>query len=297
MRSAEKPRTSLTKAGIATLAACAAIGAAALPASAGAANLVVPKPVGTHSVEVHPVQSNPAPAPSAPAPTAPAPQSVGAAPTPSASPPSTPPPSPPPSANAPKAPPEEDQPGYGIDADPGAHVPSYPANLPPQDSAACNQDVSCLQTWHDWYFSRIQTVQDEDPQAADELRELKAEVDDRIRAVGGVPGKGDADPSDGPGDGGHSVGIVDSGQGQSPGSPESGSSPTEVALGAIAGAIAGEESSVEGIDLGTFDLYTPLSNFAGLVGAPVTGIVAVFAPMVGLCPKEDLDGKVPICQK
>lgn len=296
MRSAEEPRRRLTKVGIATLAACAAVAAAALPASAGAANLVVPKPVGTHAVEVHPVQSNPAPAPSAPAPTAPAPQSVGTAPTPSASTPSAAPPSPPPptSGNAPKAPPEEDQPGYGIDADPGVHAPPYPANLPPQDSAACNQNVNCLQTWHDWYFSRIQTVQDEDPQAADELRELKAEVDDRIRAVGGVPGKTDS-PPDGPGDGGHSVGIVDSGQGQS---PDSSQSPADVALGAIAGAIAGAEPSVEGVDLGTWDIG-PAIDAIGLVtfAGPTITIGNWLLSGPDACSKEELEGKVPVCQK
>jgi hypothetical protein len=278
--------------------ALATLAAVASPASARAGGLTVPHAAAASPV-LTPQASSPAPAPppsSAPAqPAAPPPPSL--------------PPAPTNSAGGSTADPEESLPG--ADVPPlGADQP-YPGYLPsPFGVLGSGCDLDCLQTWHDWYFDRIQTVRREDPDAAELLSEEKQAIDQQIRDAGGVPGEGTSDVVDEPGDDGPPVdgAPVDGGHSASPG-PGPGqaaavASPASVVT-LVADAISGAGPIVP--ETLSLDLGPPLDlteNVWGLGMVMTWGMLPFLqAAVLGqtgttACPKAQTpDGKVSLCKK
>ncbi len=159
----------------AALVPLATLAAAALPAGARADGLTVP-----HAAPGATVVAPQAASPSA----SPAPR-VSSPPAQPAPPP--PPPSLPPirsgSTGGSTADPEYTLPGAGVPAGDGEEP--YPAELPSPFGGGC--DLGCLETFHEWYFERVQVVRPEDPEAADALWEELNAVDEVIRNAGGDP--------------------------------------------------------------------------------------------------------------
>lgn len=309
MRNGNELRRSITRTGFGVLAGAATVVAAALPASAQAGNVIVPHASGPHKVEVHAVPPAPAPA-SAPAPSPPPPTPSASAPSPAS--PANPVSSPSPGSGQP-ADPEDDLPGS--DVPPGENDPTYPEQLPSPFGTGC--DMDCLQHWHDWYFSRVQTVQGEDAEAAEILRQELAAVNDQIRNGGGVPGAGATDgPPDEPGpssQGGDSGPATSgppqsSGPSQTPeapaavGGPQSGGSIETIVVDAISGA-----SPIVSNDLGHFDLGEIVEALGAPAIAPTMLVMSIADffrggngaanPGTTECSQKSVDGKVPVCAK
>ncbi len=211
MREAANRRVGFTEVAIGALLALATFVAAAAPANARANGLTVPH-AASQPQTITPQAASPAPAP----------QHLGSTPPPSL------PPAPAPSGGGSKADPEETLPG--ADIPPQGNDQPYPADLPNPFGGHCSLD--CLQTFHDWYFDRIQTVQHEDPEAAQLLTEEKEAIDQQIRDAGGVPGEGTSDVIDEPGDSGT---ISDQGH---PSPSTAGQTSRELAPVAVVAAVA-----------------------------------------------------------
>lgn len=182
----------------------AAVALGLLPSAALASELVVPHASAPQTVQPHVVTpapaASPAPVPPSAAPqasSAPAPQSshTGGAPVSSGSAPVS-------SGKGAVADgggkPADWEDFAGSDVPPDDHDPDFPWNQPnPFEGAGCGLD--CLQTWHDWLFDRAQTVQADDPEAAEILRQEREAIDQLIRNESGVPGRGTSDVVDEPG--------------------------------------------------------------------------------------------------
>jgi hypothetical protein len=249
---------------------------AMLPASARADDLIVPHASQPHEVEVHP-------APSAPPSAAPAPSTSG-----------TPSPALTPSSDDGSGSEEFSDSDYDL---PGSQYPSgkfgqpFPNGLSPY--WACADDIGCLRDWFYYLTDREATVYYKDQEAAQELRDILADIKDMIRAESGIP---DYAPVEAAWDG---LPIPGQDQGADAGSQSGDASPI---IGTVE-VIFGDPTYLDGtavypkapVDLGTWDLSGLIS-----VADMVSGhwLVDAFNQIINgstTCAKDRPDDEVAPC--